>query len=142
MSYQTDGDLIIDPTLDDAEEPLLSSDEFESTSEQDAELADPKRWLDLFVKTITSTKSLILIFLVIVGTLNRVYFRLMLVAAPYPFFLNMWTSFIYMPVFFTVILIIDRTTKEITPEMRAFPKKKFLLVLYRLPLYLFLDGFP
>lgn len=69
------------------------------------------------------------IMAIISGTANRVSFRLMQYAmGNYSYFLSQLTTFAYLPVNFTIILIKLLLTNNITDEMTRFPKWKFIVM--------------
>jgi CRT-like, chloroquine-resistance transporter-like len=69
------------------------------------------------------------VMVVVVGTANRVTFKIMqLSAANYSYFESQLTTFIYLPVNFTVIAIKLLFTDHITKVDLSFPKWKFLVM--------------
>lgn len=69
------------------------------------------------------------IMVVVVGTANRVTFKIMqLSAANYSYFESQLTTFIYLPVNFGIIAIKLLFTDHITKDDHAFPKWKFLVM--------------
>ncbi len=79
----------------------------------------------------SDSKRLTLAFLVmvIVGTGNRIFMKLQTYPMyDYPFFLNMLTTFVYVPACFVYIIPMILCGNSITPEQRAFPKYKFAIM--------------
>ena len=69
------------------------------------------------------------VLVVLVGTGNRVSFKLMQYSIiNYTYFVSQLTTFIYIPVNGFVLVMKMLFTKDITPEMKAFPKTKFLVM--------------
>lgn len=46
----------------------------------------------------------------------------------YPYFLSQMSTFVYLPIFFGIVAYEFKFTNFITPEMTAFPKRKFLFM--------------
>jgi drug/metabolite transporter (DMT)-like permease len=67
--------------------------------------------------------------MIFIGLGNKIFQKLQ--TAPmhnYPFFLNLWTTFIYIPCSFAYIIPAIRYTNLITPEERAVPQYKFAVM--------------
>jgi len=70
-----------------------------------------------------------LISVILVGTGNRVTFKLMQYSIiNYTYFVSQLTTFIYIPVNGVVLLVKLFFTKDITPEMKAFPVHKYAVM--------------
>src|SRR3989338_9097763 len=70
-----------------------------------------------------------LVCLVLIGTSNRVTFKLMQYSAiNYSYFLSQLTTFVYLPVNFGVVLFKLLFTTDITADQRDFPWYKFLVM--------------
>lgn len=70
-----------------------------------------------------------LVATIISGTGNRIFFKKMGDAMPnYAFFLSNLTTLIYIPIFFGVVAYLRRFTDNITDDMVAFPKYKYLVM--------------
>ncbi len=73
--------------------------------------------------------TLAFVVMVIVGTGNRIFMKLQTYPMyDYPFFLNVLTTFVYVPVCFAYIIPMILCGQSITPEQRAFPKYKFAIM--------------
>ncbi len=69
------------------------------------------------------------VVMVIVGTGNRIFMKLQTYPMyDYPFFLNVLTTFVYVPACFVYIIPMILFGESITPEQRAFPKYKFAVM--------------
>lgn len=65
---------------------------------------------------------LLTISVILVGTINRIFFKKMTVQMNnYPYFVSQLTSFVYLPVFWPIVWYLMLFTKRITPEMQQFP---------------------
>jgi len=73
--------------------------------------------------------GLIALGLLISSTGNSVWFKKMSNKMyNYSYFLSQFSSFIYLPIFFGVVAYEIKFTNFITPEMREFPKRKYLFM--------------
>ncbi|KJE93331.1 hypothetical protein CAOG_04137 [Capsaspora owczarzaki ATCC 30864] len=73
--------------------------------------------------------GMLLLTVVLIGTTNRVTFKIMQYGnTNYMYFVSQFTSFIFIPIFFAVILFKRLFTNDITPDQLAFPKYKFAVM--------------
>ena len=73
--------------------------------------------------------GLYVVLVVLTGTGNRVAFKLMQYSIiNYTYFASQLVPFTYIPVNGAVLLFKMKFTNDITPEMRQFPKRKFLVM--------------
>lgn len=73
--------------------------------------------------------ALYLVLVVVIGTANRVTFKIMQYATTnYSYFDSQATTLVYVPINFAIIFFKIFFTKSITPEMRNFPKYKFAVM--------------
>ena len=69
---------------------------------------------------------LLLLGMIVLGTANRVSFTLMLIPMHnYPYFMSQFINFIVIPIFFPLVWAQMIFTRDITPEVRAFPQRRF-----------------
>eukprot|EP00455_Lapot_gusevi_P035260 TRINITY_DN3903_c0_g1_i1.p1 TRINITY_DN3903_c0_g1~~TRINITY_DN3903_c0_g1_i1.p1 ORF type:complete len:449 (-),score=155.54 TRINITY_DN3903_c0_g1_i1:314-1660(-) len=67
--------------------------------------------------------------LLIASVGNNIFFKRMTNHIPnYPYFLTQFTTLVYVPIFGGVVAYLMYFTDSITPEMRQFPKMKFLVM--------------
>jgi uncharacterized membrane protein len=79
----------------------------------------------------SNSKVLVVAFLsmLFVGTGNRIFMKLQTIPMyNYPFFLNMLTTFVYVPACFAYIIPMQLFGTAITPEQRAIPRHKFAVM--------------
>jgi uncharacterized membrane protein len=79
----------------------------------------------------SNSKVLVVAFLsmLFVGTGNRIFMKLQTIPMyNYPFFLNMLTTFVYVPACFAYIIPMQLFGTSITPEQRAIPRHKFAVM--------------
>lgn len=106
-----------------------------STFEESTPLLDRKIY-DEFLFNIkerlsgrNATLAMYLLLVVVVGTANRVTFKIMQYATiNYAYFDGQATTLIYIPINFAIIFFKMYFTKSITPEMRKFPMYKFAIM--------------
>eukprot|EP01103_Thecamoeba_quadrilineata_P016233 TRINITY_DN536_c0_g1_i1.p1 TRINITY_DN536_c0_g1~~TRINITY_DN536_c0_g1_i1.p1 ORF type:complete len:512 (-),score=34.41 TRINITY_DN536_c0_g1_i1:663-2198(-) len=89
--------------------------------------------LESIFKHHLSGKNLVLLvymlLLIFSGTTNRVTFKLMQYSLiNYSYFVSQFTTFVFIPINFTVIFAKQAFTNQITPEMTSFPKYKFAVI--------------
>lgn len=71
----------------------------------------------------------LLVFVIVIGAVNRVTFKVMQYGSyNYSYFISQFTTFVYLPVNFTVIFFKLCFTNQIDAEQRAFPKWKFFVM--------------
>eukprot|EP01097_Dermamoeba_algensis_P001945 TRINITY_DN1764_c0_g2_i1.p1 TRINITY_DN1764_c0_g2~~TRINITY_DN1764_c0_g2_i1.p1 ORF type:complete len:564 (-),score=74.63 TRINITY_DN1764_c0_g2_i1:515-2176(-) len=88
-----------------------------------------KQRFKLFVSGKAGLLALYLILVILIGTGNRVTFKLMQFALTnYSYFVSQLTTFIYVPVSFAIIWFKFSFTNDITPEMTKFPKYRFAVM--------------
>eukprot|EP01114_Cavostelium_apophysatum_P022796 TRINITY_DN8370_c0_g1_i1.p1 TRINITY_DN8370_c0_g1~~TRINITY_DN8370_c0_g1_i1.p1 ORF type:complete len:414 (-),score=82.02 TRINITY_DN8370_c0_g1_i1:68-1225(-) len=78
-------------------------------------------------------KSMMLLFsflgMVAIGLGNKVFFKLQMIPmVNYPYDLNLWNTFVYIPLSFLYIIPMIIWGKQITPEQRAIPLYKFAIM--------------
>jgi len=75
------------------------------------------------------TLAFYLVAVILIGTGNRVSFKIMQYATiNYGYFISQVTTFIFIPINFIVIGLLLVFTDKITPEMRTFPQYKFAVM--------------
>lgn len=88
------------------------------------------KYYNRLVELFTTSKYAVLIhcFLLLSSALgNSIYFKKMLDHMPnHVYFVNQFTSVLYVPIFYAVVWYQQLFTTNITPEMTNFPKSKFL----------------
>ncbi len=106
-----------------------------SGSGNDSRLKDDSGYSSSSKSTATTVaddgKRLMLAFIVmvIVGTGNRIFMKLQTYPMyDYPFFLNVLTTFVYVPACFVYIIPMILFGESITPEQRTFPQRKFAVM--------------
>eukprot|EP01137_Pigoraptor_chileana_P008059 Opistho-2@54385 len=106
---------------DRADEPLLEAEE--RTPRKQGVLEKLK------ISPSSFRLGLLLVAVVLIGTTNRVTFKIMQYASiNYSYFDSQFTTFMYIPISFIVIWIKIRFTNDITPEQRSFPQYKFAIM--------------
>jgi len=75
------------------------------------------------------TLGFYLVSVILIGTGNRVSFKIMQYATiNYGYFISQATTFFFIPLNFIIIALLLAFTNKITPEMRAFPQYKFAVM--------------
>ena len=116
---------------------LIEEEDWLLKEEEDRLIKDEKDKVEqhhdgAWYRSVSKEKLLLgiyVVLVVLVGTGNRVSFKLMQYSIiNYTYFVSQLTTFIYIPVNGFVLIMKLLFTNDITPEMKAFPKKKFLVM--------------
>eukprot|EP00298_Acanthocystis_sp_HF-20_P004357 c14694_g1_i1.p1 GENE.c14694_g1_i1~~c14694_g1_i1.p1 ORF type:complete len:579 (+),score=206.18 c14694_g1_i1:23-1738(+) len=104
--------------MDEKTAPLLQQEE----ASDEAKEAKLKRESKFFL-------GFLLLSVIIIGTTNRVTFKVMQFAnVNYLYFVSQFTTIVYLPINLGVVLFKQYVTKTITPEMWKFPQKSLFVM--------------